>query len=110
MRGLAYLAVVMGSVVAASAGAQTLASQPAAAAPTRSIETFVSAPVTASPSQSQSKSSAAVLADAAFAPRAPASPRSDPVTRLLDREAYEPGQGLVRWNSGEVSVANRDTG
>ena len=105
MRRLAYLAVVLGSAAAGSAGAQTLAIPPAA--PAQSIEAYVGkAP---SPVLTNSKSSAAALADAAFAPRSPGA-ASDPVARLLDREAYAPGQGLVRWNSGQVQLSNPKAG
>ena len=106
MRRLAYLAVVIGSVAAGSAGAQTLTAQSPAAAPARSIEAFVSAQGSPSAIQSADKSPAASLADAAFAPRSPTG-AADPVSRLIDQEAYKPGQGLVRWNSGEVQLSNR---
>jgi hypothetical protein len=98
MRRLVYLAVVLGSAAAGSAGAQPLAISPADAAPARSVEDFVAA-----------KSSAAALADAAFAPRSPHA-ASDPIAKLLEGEAYEPGKGLVRWNSGAVQLSNRDSG
>jgi hypothetical protein len=107
MRRLAYLAVVLGSAAAGSAGAQTAAILPSGAAPARSIEAFVGGSQT--PPLAAAKSSAAVLADAAFAPRAPTS-AADPVARLMDREAYQPGQGLVRWNSGEVQLSGRGAG
>jgi len=107
MRRLAYLAVVIGSATAGSVGAQTLAIQPSRAATARSIEAFVT--TSASPSTaSSSKSSAAALADAAFAPRSPAA-AADPVARLIDQEAYKPGQGLIRWNSGKVQLSNRES-
>ncbi len=110
MRRLVCLAIVMGSAAAGSAGAQSLATRPAGAAPARSIEAFVAtSPVLSTAPSSTSKSPAAALADAAFAPRSPGA-ANDPVARLIDREAYEPGQGLVRWNSGELQIANRDTG
>jgi hypothetical protein len=98
MRRLVYLAVVLGSAAAGSAGAQTLAAPPTT---TRSIEAFVG--------KSAPDASAAALADAAFAPRSPQSAK-DPIARLTDREAYQPGQGLVRWNSGEVQLSHRETG
>jgi hypothetical protein len=106
MRGLVYLAVVMGSAAAGSAGAQTVAALPSA--PARSIEAFVGVSQAPRPVPSSSKSSATALADAAFAPRSPTA-AADPVARLLDREAYEPGQGLVRWNSGEVQLSNKES-
>ena len=98
MRGLVYLAIVLGSAAAGSAGAQALAISPVGATPARSIEDFVAA-----------RSSAAALADAAFAPRSPAT-AADPVAKLIDREAYEPGHGLVRWNSGAVQLSDRASG
>jgi hypothetical protein len=101
----------MGSAAVGSAGAQTLAIQPSGAAPASSIEAFVSKSASQPASPSTSKSSAALLADAAFAPRSPgAATATDPAARLLDREAYQPGQGLVRWNSGEVKLSNREAG
>ena len=108
MRRLAYLAVVLGSAAAGSVGAQTLAMQPSGAAPARSIEAFVTTSASQSAAAPSSKSSAAALADAAFAPRSPAA-AADPVARLIDQEAYKPGQGLVRWNSGEVQLSNRES-
>jgi hypothetical protein len=98
----------MGCAAAGSAGAQTLAIQPSGAAPSRSNEAFLGNPAPRSASQSTSKSPAAALADAAFAPRSPAA-AADPAARLLDGEAYKPGQGLVRWNSGEVQISNRES-
>ena len=98
MRRLVYLAVVLGSAAAGSAGAQTLVTPPAAA---RSIEAFVG--------KSAPNTSAADLAGAAFAPRSP-NAAADPIARLVDREAYEPGHGLVRWNSGAVQLSNRAAG
>jgi hypothetical protein len=99
----------MGCAAAGSAGAQALAVQPSGAAPTRSIEAFVGVSGSQSAGQASSKSPAAALADAAFAPRSPTA-AADPVARLIDREAYQPGQGLVRWNSGEVQLSNREAG
>ena len=100
MRRLAYLAIVLGSVAAGSAGAQ---------APARSLEDFVGAHAPAVKSTT-TESSAAILADAAFAPRSPGAAKADPVARLADTEAYEPGKGLVRWNSGELLLSNGEAG
>ena len=99
MRRLVYLAVVLGSAAAGSAGAQSLANPPSPAA--RSIEAFVG--------KSAPDTSAAALAEAAFAPRSPQA-ATDPIARLVDREAYEPGQGLVRWNSGAVQLSHPKDG
>lgn len=81
MRRLAYLAIVLGSAAAGTAGAQALVG----------------------------RTSAEALADAAFAPRSP-SAAADPIARLAETEAYDPGKGLVRWNSGAVRLSNRDSG
>jgi hypothetical protein len=89
MRRLAYLAIVLGSAAAGSAGAQTFVSK---------------LNIPAAP-----QSSAAILADAAFAPRAPGG-TADPIGRLADTEAYEPGKGLMRWNSGALRLSNGETG
>ncbi|RAK59871.1 DUF2219 domain-containing protein [Phenylobacterium hankyongense] len=55
------------------------------------------------------RSSASALADAAFAPRSPVV-GDDEIGRLLDRETYVAGEGLARWNSGEVQLSNRPDG
>ena len=109
MRRLAYLAIVLGSAAAGSTGAQTLVIPPVGAAPARSMEDFIGAksPV---PKSAAAKSSAAILADAAFAPRSPGAARADPIARLADAEAYEPGKGLMRWNSGALQLSNGETG
>ncbi|MBS0334247.1 MAG: DUF2219 family protein [Proteobacteria bacterium] len=46
----------------------------------------------------------AILNSAAFAPKGP-SESVDPATALVDREHYEPGQGLVRWMTGETQIS-----
>ena len=83
MRRLVYLAIVLGSTAAGSASAQALALN--------------------------ERSTAAVLADAAFAPRAPAT-AADPIARLLEPDTYRADAGLVRWNSGAVQLSNRAAG
>jgi hypothetical protein len=90
MRRLAYLAIVLGCAAAGSAGAQRLAGQ--------------------YPKAIDTSSSATALADAAFAPRSPGAAAADPVARLIEREAYEPDAGLVRWNTGAVRLSGGASG
>lgn len=82
MRSLAVWATVLTCAAASAAGAQTLST---------------GAP--ADPIAAQ-----AMLNEAAFAPRA-ASDEVDPIDRLLEREAWRPGAGLVRWQSGEAQLS-----
>jgi len=89
MRGLAYLAIVVGCLATGSAGAQTL--------------------ILSTPVPSEDRSTASALADAAFAPRSPKA-AADPIGRLMEREAYKSDAGLVRWNSGELQLSNGGTG
>ena len=113
MRRLAYLAIVLGSAAAGPAGAQSLAISPVGGAAAQSIEDYVAngsasrSPVVQS---TASKSSAAILADAAFAPRSPGAAHADPIAKLADAEAYDPGKGLVRWNSGALQLSGGETG
>jgi len=86
MRGLAYLAIVLGSVAAGSAGAQALV-------------------IAIPPASSTDISTASALANAAFAPRSPNAAAAGPIARLLEREAYKSDAGLVRWNSGQVQLS-----
>jgi hypothetical protein len=95
MRRLVYLAIVLGSAAAGSAGAQSLVGKP--------LLTKIN-PAAAD------QSAAAMLADAAFAPRSPHAGAADPIARLGAPEAYEPGKGLVRWNSGAVQLASHEGG
>jgi len=86
MRSMAVLATVLTcSVAAGAAQAQTLASSGlrAEAAATATLN---------------------ILNSAAFAPKGP-SEAVDPVSSLIDREAYAPGEGLVRWMTGEAQLS-----
>ncbi|HEY0435871.1 MAG TPA: lipid A-modifier LpxR family protein [Phenylobacterium sp.] len=89
MRSLAGAATVLICAAAGAAGAQTYSSQdfngPKA--------DFAAAP-----------SALALLNEAAFAPRT-ASDRVDPISSLIARETYEPGQGPVRWQTGETRLS-----
>ncbi|MBS0360840.1 MAG: DUF2219 family protein [Proteobacteria bacterium] len=51
----------------------------------------------------------AILNSAAFAPKGP-STTVDPATALIDHEQYEPGQGLVRWMTGETQISQPGSG
>jgi len=88
MRTLAGLATVLICAGAASAaGAQTSVPKPNPAA----------------------LDEAAVLNQAAFAPRAYAE-QVDPAATLLGREGYQPGVGVVRWTSDEVRLSKSPDG
>src|SRR5579862_4221231 len=88
MRPLAILATVLTAAAASSAGAQTLS-------------THVSPQTMAGLSD---ESASALLNTAAFAPKTAGSD-VDPISRLIEREAYEPGAGPVRWTSGAVQLS-----
>jgi hypothetical protein len=93
MRPLAGLATVLICATATAAGAQTRSTQ------------FLAAPA----KTSQDASALAILNQAAFAPRtAPAD--VDAIGRLIDREAYEPGVGPVRWTTGETRLSSSPDG
>ena len=47
----------------------------------------------------------AILNSAAFAPRGETA-AVDPIGRLIDRETYQPGAGLVRWMTGEAQLSD----
>ena len=55
-------------------------------------------------SNSNDPAALALLNQAAFAPKAVSSD-VDPISRLIEREGYEPGRGLVSWTTGETQLA-----
>lgn len=85
MRPLAILATVLTCATASAAAAQSLSTQIAPAPVDNSV-------------------TLAILNSAAFAPSSPAS-YVDPISRMLAREAYEPGVGPVRWTGGETPLS-----
>jgi hypothetical protein len=85
MRPLAICATVLTCAAANAAGAQTL-----------SIRT--------PDSQADPIAAIAMLNGAAFAPKTPSSD-VDPISRLIERETYRPGAGLVRWTSEAVQLS-----
>jgi Uncharacterized protein conserved in bacteria (DUF2219) len=92
MRPLALLATVLSCAAASSAGAQTLSIQ-------------LRTPDARAPDARADESAAlAQLNDAAFAPRT-ATSDVDPISRLIERETYQPGAGLVRWTGGAVQLS-----
>jgi hypothetical protein len=85
MRPLAILATVLTCTAASAACAQSLS--------THNPPALVDDSVTL-----------AILNSAAFAPASPSSD-VDPISRMLQREAYEPGVGPVRWTGGETALS-----
>jgi hypothetical protein len=85
MRPLTICATVLTCAAASSAGAQAL-----------SIRT--------PDSQADPIAAIALLNEAAFAPKTPSSD-VDPISRLIERETYRPGAGLVRWSSEAVQLS-----
>jgi hypothetical protein len=83
MRRLAILAIVLGSAAATSAGAQATSS---------------------------SEDIARALSSAAFAPRTGSAAAAEPLGQVLDREAYAPGLGPIRWTSNEVRLSPPSAG
>jgi hypothetical protein len=90
MRPLAVLATVLTCAAATAASAQSLTGL---FPPSTQIQ----------PAQGQDGTVAelAILNGAAFAPRGETA-SVDPIGRLIDHETYQPGQGLVRWMTGET--------
>jgi hypothetical protein len=86
MRPLAILATVLTCAAASAAGAQTF-----------------STALPSSKTQDDQVAALALLNSAAFAPAGPAD-AVDPISRLIEREAYQPGAGPVRWTSGAVQL------
>jgi len=93
MRPLVILATVLTYAAAGAAGAQTTSSQ------NNSIPGI----------STQVSSTRALLNDAAFAPNT-ASSEVDPISRLIEREGYAPGAGLVRWTSGTTRLPSSGRG
>jgi hypothetical protein len=87
MRPLAILATALICTAASPAGAQTLLTH----SPNPTV-------------QASDALAAVMLNGAAFAPKGPAA-GVDPIANLLDREAYAPGVGPVRWTTGEAQLS-----
>lgn len=86
MRSMAGIATVLICAAAGAASAQTLSSQKSGAAPFGDT------------------SALALLNQAAFAPRT-FTDKVDPISSLIEREAYAPGEGPVRWETGEARLS-----
>jgi hypothetical protein len=102
MRPLAILATVLTCAAASAADAQSLAyaaltGQTMTGQPPLSIQIQPAG-------KSDEVATLALLNSAAFAP-ASATTAVDPISRLIDRETFAPGQGLVRWMSGETQLS-----
>jgi len=95
MRPLAILATVLTCAAASAAGAQSLSPH---------VSTVLPAPAA-----TEDAKTLALLNSAAFAP-VTASTEVDPISRLIDREAYAPGQGPVRWTSGQTLLSPAGAG
>jgi len=96
MRPLAILATVLTCAAATAASAQSLTGL-----------TPLSTQIQPAKGQDDPAAALALLNGAAFAPRA-ASEAVDPISRLIDHEAYQPGAGLVRWMTGETLLTPAD--
>jgi len=92
MRPLAILATVLTCAAASAASAQSLTGE-------LPLSTQIQPPK----GDDDPIAALALLNGAAFAPRA-ATQSVDPVSRLIDRETYEPGAGLVRWMTGAATL------
>jgi hypothetical protein len=99
MRPLALLATVLISVTATAAGAQSLtAPQSLTGPPVLKIQ------IPSSSAQNDEAAALALLNTAAFAP-AGASTAVDPISRMIEREGYQPGAGPVRWTGAEALLS-----
>ncbi len=103
MRPLAILATVLTCAAATAAGAQTFA-YAAMTGQTFTGQPPLSTQIQPAAGKSDEVATLALLNSAAFAP-ATASTAVDPISRLIERETYAPGQGLVRWSSGETQLS-----
>jgi hypothetical protein len=101
MRPLAILATVLTCAAANAAGAQSLAYAAMTGQPALSTQI--------QPAPSSEVATLALLNSAAFAP-ATASTDVDPISRLIERDTYEPGAGLVRWSGGQVQLSPSSSG
>jgi len=97
MRPLAILATVLTCAAASSAGAQT------------PLPPTLTTQIRDPDGQTDQVAALASLKDAAFAPKT-ASSDVDPISRLIEREAYQPGAGLVRWSSGAMQLSPTSSG
>ena len=110
MRPLAIAATVLTCAAATAAGAQTSSpsvypyNTPAAA----SRQALLSQLRGFQGSKDQI-SALALLNDAAFAPKT-ASSDVDPISRLIEREGYQPGAGIVRWMTGTTQLSSSAAG
>ena len=102
MRPLAIWATVLICAAANAAGAQVYVHGVPAYA-TLTGQTPLSTQIQPT-GRSDEYATLALLNNAAFAP-ATATTSVDPISRLIDRETYEPGAGLVRWTSGETQLS-----
>jgi hypothetical protein len=111
MRPLAIAATVLTCAAATAAGAQT--SSRASVYPYNAPAVTKSPAVAPQALLSQLRgfqghddqiSALALLNDAAFAPKT-ASSDVDPISRLIEREGYQPGAGIVRWMTGTTQLA-----
>jgi hypothetical protein len=102
MRPLAILATVLTCAAAHAAGAQSLA-YAAMTGQTETGQTRLSTQIQPA-GKSDEVATLALLNSAAFAP-ASATTAVDPLSRLIERETFAPGQGLVRWTSGETQLS-----
>src|SRR5258708_24545247 len=102
MRPLAILATVLTCATANAAGAQSLAYS--------AMTGFTPLSTRIQPTaRSREVETLALLNGAAFAPATPAT-SVDPISRLIERETFAPGQGLVRWMSGETQLSPAASG
>jgi hypothetical protein len=132
MRPLAILATVVTCAAATAASAQSLASASANSSSANSSSADPSSaglsstslsltdqavtdgaplPIQIQPGAARSGQEAtlALLNNAAFAPRTGSSD-VDPTSHLIDREAYQPGAGIVRWMTGQAPLATSADG
>jgi hypothetical protein len=96
MRSLAGIATVLICAAAGAASAQSL-SNPAHLAQKSDAQAF------------GDTSALTLLNQAAFAPRT-FTDRVDPIGSLIARETYAPGEGPVRWASGETRLSSSPDG
>jgi len=108
MRPLALMATVLTFAAAGAAGAQNTSPVYPYNTPAASQQALLGQ-LRGFQGHDDQISTLALLNDAAFAPKT-ASSDVDPISRLIEREGYQPGAGIVRWMTGTTQLSTAPGG
>jgi len=108
MRPLALMATVLTFAAAGAAGAQTSSSVYPYNTPAASQQALLGQ-LRGFQGHDDQIAALALLNEAAFAPKT-ASSDVDPISRLIEREGYQPGAGIVRWMTGTTQLSTAPAG